>query len=665
MRLTLLLVAALAAATPSFAADLRTTVQANLDISTFALEDITIPTRPQLDDTIRVALDGVDTIFVLRPTTVRADGFRLLVDDGQGPIEIAAPPILTWRGDLLQPAAPGGDAGTFRASLRDGQMHAIARLTSGRSFAIQPLSEVVRDAATNVHVVFDVADSIDTGATCGADQLGDNVAFDTTGSFLPTAAGDNQCEIGIEADFPFFGSNGSSVANTVFDIENVMNSVEGIYESDVGITYEVTSILVRTSADPYTSSNSGTLLDQFRSEWLANWTEIQRDVSHLFTGRNLSGSVIGVAWLNGICTNIAYGLSQSKFTGNFSYRVGLTAHELGHNWNSGHCSGGDCRIMCSGIGGCAGDVTKFGQATKNAINSYKGTKQLCAPVAPAPLALGFLDTFPNAGAPDPSIWTHAKKIVVNPDADDEPTAPNSARLRSEGAGEFEQNEFRTNFILASGATSLVARYSTEHIRADNGEELIVEYRNPNLTWVELTRHTSNGVDQTTFDHHAIALPANAAHDELRLRFRVEGDQLKDNWYVDDVSVDACGVATTYGAGELGSNGQVASIGMSGAAPAVGGTVDVTLTGGNANSFTVVFSGQSEGSNQTPWGEILVAGPDFLRWYTSTDGLGAAAVSIPVTPAMAGLTYYFQYAVRDPGFGGNIQASDGLKVTICP
>ncbi|MFQ5806245.1 MAG: immunoglobulin domain-containing protein, partial [Phycisphaerae bacterium] len=103
---------------------------------------------------------------------------------------------------------------------------------------------------------------------------------------------------------------------------------------------------------------------------------VLRDVAHLMTGKDLNGGVIGIAWLGVICnTSQGYGLSQSRFTGNFTNRVGLTAHEVGHNWDAVHCDGdGDCFIMCSGLGGCAHNVTRFGSRSIGDIVPFRNTR---------------------------------------------------------------------------------------------------------------------------------------------------------------------------------------------------------------------------------------------------------------------------------------------------
>jgi hypothetical protein len=116
-------------------------------------------------------------------------------------------------------------------------------------------------------------------------------------------------------------------------------------------------------------------------------------VAHLFTGKNLDGSVIGIAYLGVVCdVNDAYGLSQSRYTTNFSLRVSLTAHELGHNWNAQHCDASPpCGIMCSSNGGCGGDLTHFGATPLAAIIAWRNSAGCLTPsnLPPQPFNLSF------------------------------------------------------------------------------------------------------------------------------------------------------------------------------------------------------------------------------------------------------------------------------------
>jgi hypothetical protein len=81
------------------------------------------------------------------------------------------------------------------------------------------------------------------------------------------------------------------------------------------------------------------LLNQFRNQWNTQHSTIVRDVAHHFTRKNIQGSTIGIAWIGVVCNKPwAYGLAQSDFSTSFAYVTDLSAHEIGHNWNAGHCS---------------------------------------------------------------------------------------------------------------------------------------------------------------------------------------------------------------------------------------------------------------------------------------------------------------------------------------
>src|SRR5690606_5486937 len=126
---------------------------------------------------------------------------------------------------------------------------------------------------------------------------------------------------------------------------------------------------------------------------------------------------------------------------------------------------------------------------------------------------------------------------------------------------------------------------------------------------------------------------------------------------------ACGVES-FGVGEFDSLGTQAVMSFSGDLE-VGGTFVAEVDGAHPSSFSFFLAGDSEGNNVQPWGTILVAGPNFTRTTTMVDGTGHGEVSITVVPALIGNSRYFQFITRDPGFGGNLQASDALKVLFCP
>jgi hypothetical protein len=161
-----------------------------------------------------------------------------------------------------------------------------------------------------------------------------------------------------------------------------MNAVNLVYERDTFVTHEIGTILVRTTSatDPYNTNDSSTLLSQFRNQWNSNHQTITRDTAHLFTGRAITGSVIGRAYLSVICDNIlngfGYGYSEVTFTNIFARKVALVAHELGHNWSAEHCNqspnvSSPCNIMCSSIDNCDGiGAPQFGPGAINFVQTH-------------------------------------------------------------------------------------------------------------------------------------------------------------------------------------------------------------------------------------------------------------------------------------------------------
>ena len=133
-----------------------------------------------------------------------------------------------------------------------------------------------------------------------------------------------------------------------------------------------------------------------------------------------------------------------------------------------------------------------------------------------------------------------------------------------------------------------------------------------------------------------------------------------------INAAAPGAAVAYGAGEVGSTGNTAVMGTEGGAPtSTNPNFAVTVSGVPTNGFTFLLSGDNSADITHPWGKIYVAGPNFFRTVTTTNGLGEASVVIPISPAMVGTTRYYSYVSRDPGFGGNLQSANGLAVTFCP
>ncbi len=352
---------------------------------------------------LRVLLDGQVRTLRLAPHSLRALHYRLLVDDGTGPVAAASPPPRTYRGRV-----DGFPTSVVAASLTEHGLRALVRLAPDRApSGIQPLATVLgAPADTSVvpapgrraHVVYDATDALPSRAVCGL-LPGASHEPATNADPSPSDGGATIVritDIACDTDVEFWQQNGFSVSATEADIENVLNGVEAIYADDVAIVFEITTIIVRTgsvTSDPYTTTVSELLLDELDLHWTTQQQGVVRDVAHLFTGKNLFGFTIGLTKLNTVCSTDAYGLSQSRYTTNFTNRVALTAHEIGHNFNAVHCNAAPpCWIMCASIGAC-GPVTSFAPGAADAINMKKAVS-LCLDQLPP-------DTLPTLATADP------------------------------------------------------------------------------------------------------------------------------------------------------------------------------------------------------------------------------------------------------------------------
>jgi hypothetical protein len=290
-------------------------------------------------------IGGAPVHLQLEARSVRADGFQVLAQGHDGAWTAVPPaPVRTLRGSIA--GVPGSSVAGSRTEA--GGLEAVVRMPDGSSWWVQPLAGVVPGAGSAQHVIYAPEDVIATGRTCGVELL--PTPYPTGTALLTSGAGTPRggkalgtalavSELACDADFEYFSDYGS-VGATQSRIESVINTMNGQYETEVGITHQITTILVRTSpSQPYTSSDAVTLLNQFRNEWNSAQAGTPRDSAQLFTGKEVIGGTIGIAWIGVVCNlSYAYSLVQSDFNGAFVSATDLSAHELGHNWNADHCN---------------------------------------------------------------------------------------------------------------------------------------------------------------------------------------------------------------------------------------------------------------------------------------------------------------------------------------
>ena len=228
-----------------------------------------------------------------------------------------------------------------------------------------------------------------------------------------------EIDYAIANDWLMFNSYGSVAA-----VENhnnaVMNNVQTNYDDEFNHEFDfvIVTIFVATSnPDPWTpSTDASTFLASFRSWGNAGNFGVTFDNAGIWTDRNFDGSTVGIAYVGGFCNNLKYHALSDYTTTAWQLRV-MTSHEIGHNGNYGHDSGGGF-IMSPFVN----NSNTWSAASLATINSYlqgrinNGCLTVCASGVPpsaaftadvqdgcVPLVVNFMDN--SAGVPTNWSWS--------------------------------------------------------------------------------------------------------------------------------------------------------------------------------------------------------------------------------------------------------------------
>ncbi|MDB2686203.1 zinc-dependent metalloprotease [Mariniblastus sp.] len=298
-------------------------------------ELITIDQAQMGKSEMAIQMNGQDYVIDYTFQSIRSKQFRLMVQQENGElVEQVAPAVNTIRGTLK-----GVKGSRVVGCINEDGCCAKIQFPSGEHCYMEPVSRVTNDPAfTGVHVVYTEDDVIPSEGQCGtATNLAEAEAEQNLEGTPRTARSTvlQECELTLDSDFEYFSIFGS-VNATLTRMELIINIMNDQYESEVGIRHTVVTAVVRQTANtPYTETDSSDLLNQLRNEY--RFTGFDGDLCHLFTGKNLDGTTVGLAFVGSVCSNNSgYGLSQNL--NGVSRMTDLVAHEIGHNWNQSHCS---------------------------------------------------------------------------------------------------------------------------------------------------------------------------------------------------------------------------------------------------------------------------------------------------------------------------------------
>jgi len=507
-----------------------------MGLDAFTAQDLT-PLSEDGKIMLDVALGGQRRRMVLQKHSLRAPGFRALAQEGGGSFRDApVPECQTYRGYV---ADCGGSC--VAASMSGDGLRAVVRLGSGDASAwvVEPLRTVMPGAPAWRHLVYSGAGSRGGSWVCGNHDV--PAAPKTSGAAPVSCATAKMdvmvCQIACDADYEYYALNGSSVSNTVADIEAILNGVSAIYERDVGLSFQLTQILVRLAEpDPYDATAADTLLAQFRYDWLNNHQDIPRAAAHLFTG-NSFGSILGDSYTGQVCPGQDhYSWVRSRAQTDVAKRIALSAHEIGHSFNAGHCDyGGDprCRIMCSSLGQCSGGYNSFEDSSIAEIRATMAASPcltagaVTAPTTSLPFTDSFSKVFPSQ-APDPAKWTAGDLV----DCESQHLAINIGRGFS-----YNQKIGNVRTLPMALRGPALVQYKVNPQGIPSSQSLKIDYFDSrSFTWQNLRTITSDG--STDFHSYQDNVPVSAAGDCFAVRFSAYAAIYTASyaWWLDDVSI---------------------------------------------------------------------------------------------------------------------------------
>jgi len=255
-------------------------------------------------EALRGQIEGQSGSWV-RMTHTRT-GWHGVVSDG---VDLyAIEPAAELASSVVQPLAEASGSAPIMYRLKD------ALLPAGQLFC-----EVLNPDGTPY-----------VGTELTAQMLYNSVVKDVV---TPVAGPDLELTVGVVADYEFYQNFSDDPEGTIIAR---MDVVDGIWSSQVGVKISLAPMTVfKTPSDPFTKTAPSDLLTQVRQYRNSHPEQMQTGVTHLMTGRDLDGEIVGIAYMGSVCNSQS---ADSLSEGNHSTLMSalIAAHELGHNFNAPH-----------------------------------------------------------------------------------------------------------------------------------------------------------------------------------------------------------------------------------------------------------------------------------------------------------------------------------------
>jgi hypothetical protein len=176
-----------------------------------------------------------------------------------------------------------------------------------------------------------------------------------------------QLAIGVVADASLARREGEELQASLLAQLNV---VDGLFASQLGVHISAASVTVfeARASQPFSgTTDAEDLLDEL-SDWRSK-TLLQRQagLTHLFTGRDLDGRTVGMAYLDSLCSR-SFSASLSQSTGPVSFAALVAAHEIAHVFGAPH-DGDEARACAAAPAGYLMSPRISGSQTRVPVRS--------------------------------------------------------------------------------------------------------------------------------------------------------------------------------------------------------------------------------------------------------------------------------------------------------
>lgn len=201
----------------------------------------------------------------------------------------------------------------------------------------------IEAAASGKPIIYRLADVYVAPGTMSCGHIG---AVNNAGGLFEAVAGEmsaaaasgpgatQQLDMAVVADFEFTSDKG---AGTSAAMVARINNVDGIFSSQVAMQLNVNQIDSFTDInDPFTDETDASLLiDEVSDFRFARPSQTANGLTHLFTGRDLAGTTVGIAFGGAICSS-RFGAGLTQGTHSEAFDSLIAAHEIGHNFGAPH-----------------------------------------------------------------------------------------------------------------------------------------------------------------------------------------------------------------------------------------------------------------------------------------------------------------------------------------